>query len=319
MLGSPWTFSDLVEPSPNRTDPLAFRGHSQTRPSGLCAARSAFAALRDTLVPTEVGDACRTTIALRAEGSHFAVPVRAGRGRARERLPSCRELASRSSPAELAPTFDRERLPHTLSPSLRSCLASGGASSFLPASALRDSSTRSCDSEVGKARDASNRLLPPMRNCVYPYRACSWLAPRLSPRGCRSVEVFAFAKFFRSKVALAIFTESWAPCGVPGDRMLHGIRERFGGPQSWTRAAVPLFQPHDCVTESERGRCLPTAPMAIEPLTPLSPLPLSWDKGALARSFVRGMSERLRALSSPGSRSAFALLSRGSFEPRSPA
>jgi len=40
--------------------------------------------------------------------------------------------------------------------------ASGGASSFLPASALRCISfTESCDPEKGKARDASDQLLPP--------------------------------------------------------------------------------------------------------------------------------------------------------------
>jgi hypothetical protein len=43
---------------------------------------------------------------------------------------------------------------------------------------------------------------------------------------------------------------------------------------NWTRAALPLesFASHD--TEAlERGYFLPTAPIAIKPLTPLSPLP----------------------------------------------
>jgi hypothetical protein len=55
---------------------------------------------------------------------------------------------------------------------------------------------------------------------------------------------------------------------------------------SWTRAALPrlhtpLFRWVDC----ERGRFLPTAPVAIEPLTPLSPLPLPRNVGTPSRSF----------------------------------
>jgi len=44
---------------------------------------------------------------------------------------------------------------------------------------------------------------------------------------------------------------------------------------SWTHAALPLesLAPHDAGA-LERGCSVPTAPIAIEPLTPLSPLPL---------------------------------------------
>jgi len=44
---------------------------------------------------------------------------------------------------------------------------------------------------------------------------------------------------------------------------------------SWTHAALPLesLASRDAGA-LERGCCLPTAPTAIEPLTPLSPLPL---------------------------------------------
>jgi hypothetical protein len=57
---------------------------------------------------------------------------------------------------------------------------------------------------------------------VYPYLASSRLTTRLSPRGYP--------------------TESWAPCGVPGDRVFHDTRERFGGLQLDTRclASSPL-------------------------------------------------------------------------------
>jgi hypothetical protein len=48
---------------------------------------------------------------------------------------------------------------------------------------------------------------------------------------------------------------------------------------SWTHAALPLesLAPHDAGA-LERGFCLPTAPIAIEPLTPLSPLPLPQNR-----------------------------------------
>jgi len=67
----------------------------------------------------------------------------------------------------------------TGSPSLHSCSASGGASSFLLASALPYFfATKSCDFTTGKTRDASDRLLPPVRNCVHPHLACSRLRCR---------------------------------------------------------------------------------------------------------------------------------------------
>jgi hypothetical protein len=78
-----------------------------------------------------------TEIHLRAEGPHVALPVKAGRAKARERLPSYRELASRNPQARPARTFlIVNAFPRTVSPSLASCPASGGASRFLLASAL---------------------------------------------------------------------------------------------------------------------------------------------------------------------------------------
>jgi hypothetical protein len=78
-----------------------------------------------------------TEIHLRAEGPHIALPVKAGRAKARERLPSYRELMSRNPQAEPARTFlIVNAFPRTVSPSLASCPASGGASRFLLASAL---------------------------------------------------------------------------------------------------------------------------------------------------------------------------------------
>jgi hypothetical protein len=92
------------------------------------------------------------------------VPVRARRAKARERLPSYREPASRNPQAEPARTvLIVSAFPRTVSPSLGPCSASGGASSFPPASALLSSARGSCDLPVGKARDASDQLLPPVR------------------------------------------------------------------------------------------------------------------------------------------------------------
>lgn len=65
------------------------------------------------------------------------------------------------------------RCLRTGSPSLCTCLASGETTSILPASALR-SAARPCDLSATKTRDAFDRLLPPERNCVYPYLVRSW-------------------------------------------------------------------------------------------------------------------------------------------------
>jgi len=64
--------------------------------------------------------------------------------------------------------------------------------------------------------------------------------------------------------------------------MFHDIQERFGGLQLDTHCLASSPYRHRAVG-LERGRFIPTAPLAIEPLTPLSPLPL------------RGRLERLRA------------------------
>lgn len=88
---------------------------------------------------------------------------------------------------------------------------------------------------------------------MHPYLARSRFAPRLSPRGC--------------------LTESWAPCDVSGDRVFHDTRERFGGSQ--LGHALPCLTSESAL-ERFRMRAwafLPTAPIAIEPLTSLSLLP----------------------------------------------
>lgn len=72
-----------------------------------------------------------------AEGLRFNAPVKARCDEARRRLPSSHESASRNPQTEHTRTKNRSLVhPRTRSPSLHPCPASGGASGFLPASAL---------------------------------------------------------------------------------------------------------------------------------------------------------------------------------------
>jgi hypothetical protein len=154
------------------------------------------------------------------------LPVRARRAKARERLPSYRDLASRNPQTEPALTCLRViafRAP------VRRLSARAPRQAVLPCFPLASAPifNKSCDFPNKGPRDASDRLLPPERFYVYPYLVCSQLAPRLSSRGHP--------------------TESWAPYGLPGDRVFHDTRERFGGSMLGTRCqcclgllAVPL-------------------------------------------------------------------------------
>jgi hypothetical protein len=125
---SPRTFSDLVEPSPNRSRSLTLSYVAWRH------ARTSSVSPDALLVIAPCGAIAR--VDLLAEGPPYTVPVRARCWKIRERLPSCPELASRNPQAERARTYYRFAHLRTVSPSLHPCPASGGASSFLPASAL---------------------------------------------------------------------------------------------------------------------------------------------------------------------------------------
>jgi len=126
-------------------------------------------------------------------------------------------------------------------------------------------STRPCDLPEDKTRDASDQLLPPERS------ACTRTScvPG-SRRGFHRVDTPRSLGLRAAYQGTECFT---ALVNASADR-------------SWTRAAYCLFSAYRLalVRGVERGRFLPTAPVAIEPLTPLS-----------RPSLPRNLSVRLRA------------------------
>jgi hypothetical protein len=240
------------------------------------------------------------------------VPVRAGRGRAREHLPSYREPASRSSRTGDASTFDRGHSPRTLSPSLRSCSASGGASSFLRASALRTTPPRG----LATPRWA-RRVMRPTDFCHPCETACtrtSWAPGSLRgfhredatpSRGSRN----CFRGFFganRSRGLHGVLGSVRLTRGTGASRHPRPLRWIA----TWTNTAVPLFptrMPRDEIGawafSSHGAHGDRTSDTSVA--SPCSSVGTS-DCFRI-RSSV-GMSERSRARSSPRCRSAFALL-----------
>jgi len=240
-------------------------------------------------------DALSVTLHREVVGVHRDCPASrrtslrlAGKGRAGE-SPRTSSVVSRT--CEPRPTSQNQRvlfivsaLPRTVSPFLHSSPASGSASSFPPASALvSNPATKSYDSEMGKARDAFDRLLPPERISVYPYLVRSWLSPRLSSRGHRHL----------SEESLARFRSLGLHAAYQGTGRFHDARERFGGLQVDTR-------------------CLASA-------MPHPPFERTMDAGAWAFSSHGAHCNRASdtSVASPsfaGFRSAFALLELCSFE-----
>jgi len=158
---------------------------------------------------------------LRAEGPRVTVPVEARWAKPEDAFRRLENLRAETRRPDTRARLIAYVCPRTLSPSLVSCPASDGASSFLPASALLASSaTGPCDSAVGKTRDASDRLLPPVRHCVHPHLA-------------------------RSRFAAAAFA-TWAPHGVWAPRGLTGgpgvshHPDRFGGSSLDTSSSRPF-------------------------------------------------------------------------------
>ena len=180
----------------------------------------------------------------------FALPVRARRASARERLPSYREPASRNPQAVHTEAF---RNPRTRAPVRLLSIRAPRQAVLRTSSRLAPSrfTNRPCDLPVEKTRDASNRCLPPKRTaCTRTSRVPGSLS-RFSPRGDP--------------------TESWAPCGTTGgpDVSRRPV-VRFGGSSS--NAALEQ-RPHGLLSRAW-AFCSHGAD-AIEPLTPLSRAPFT--------------------------------------------
>jgi hypothetical protein len=142
-------------------------------------------------------------------GFCVALPVKARRAKARERLPSCCEPASRNPTGRMVGSFLRD--PSTRAPvrllSIRAP-ASGGATDFFLASALSNHhpALRPKGEEGARCVQPTSAT---QSNCVHPHLVRSRFAPPLSQRGG--------------------LTETKAPCGTTGDRTFHDVRDRFGG------------------------------------------------------------------------------------------
>lgn len=167
----------------------------------------------------------------------FAVPVRARRALAQERLPSCREPASFHPQAVRTETVRESVITRTGSPSAHPRPASGGATDFFLASAL-SFHQQILRSPGGKGARCVQPISATQTNCVHPHLARSRLLPQLSLRG--------------------LPTETKAPCGViGGPDVSRRPKDRFGGSSSNTK--LELY----CLTawRHERGRFLPTVLM----------------------------------------------------------
>jgi len=201
-----------------------------------------------------------------SQGPCFGSPVKARRARAREHLPSCRRAASRGSQTGQARTFGWALFRSTVSPSLGSCSASGGASSFPPASDSlvppRSLATLRRARRAMRSTDFChlNDLRAPVLGSFPAASAAftAWMPPSCEAAACAAGGVLGSVRRTgvpsvsrHSRTLRRITARHALPCGLELSLTSWGGRER------------------------ERGRYLPTAPAAIMPLTPLSPLPLA--------------------------------------------
>jgi hypothetical protein len=136
------------------------------------------------------------------------------------------------------------------------CPASGGA--FVPLCRLAPSysTTRPCDLPAAKTRDASDRCVPPERLLVYPYLACSQLAPAAFASGglrrgwpLRSVTGGAGASRRPNRFGGSTFERDPLRPGSPGSRRAwalssHGARrDRASGTPVASPSSAPVGSP----------------------------------------------------------------------------
>jgi len=200
-MRTPRGLLDLVEPSPNRVDHLTFPWSLADTPERLSVPSDALPVARSSRMVS-------TRLTCEPEDYRFAGPVKVRRARARKRLPSYRDRASRNphvEPARKLVVYALFRAPIRLLSD--SCSASGGASSFLPASALaRHEALRPPGGQDARCVQPTSATCT---ICVYPYSRVPG-----SLRGFHRVEDP---------------TESGLRATRPGDQVLHDTRARFGG------------------------------------------------------------------------------------------
>ena len=170
--------------------------------------------------------------------------MRAGRAKARERLLSYREPASRNPQTVHRKLFKTPctRAPFRLLPIRAPRQAVLRTSSWLAPSRFTN---RSCDLPVEKTRDASDRYLPPKRT------ACT-----------RTSRVPSSSRNFRCGDTPRILR---IHAVVLGDRTFHDVRRPL------RRTVIGACPTLDATASMcERGRFVPTTPRTIEPLTSLS-------------------------------------------------
>jgi len=162
--------------------------------------------------------------------------------------------------------------PRTDSPFLRSCPASGSASSFLPASALvPHEALRPHGEEDARCVQPTSAT---RTTCVHPYLVSSWLATA------------TFAAWTSRGV--------WAQRDLPGDRRFHDLRDRFGGSTRDTSSSRPRLRGARAWAFSSHG-----ASDAIVPLTLLSPSESMLPPCMRLRACFLARSSRARSGSRP--------------------
>lgn len=170
--------------------------------------------------------------------------MRARRARARERLLSCREPASRDPQVAREETFGspHARAPFRLLPTRAPRQAVLRASSWLAPSFSHQQALRPPGEEDARCVRPTSAT---HSNCVHPHLVCSRFLTPLSRRGRPA--------------------ENKAPSDFPGDRTFHDVRDRFGGSSFNAGSRVRL--------ESRAWAFSSHGADATEPLTPLSRSP----------------------------------------------
>jgi len=180
--------------------------------------------------------------------------VKAGRTQSENIFRCIENLRAETHKPNLRVLFIVSAFPRTVSPSLGSCPASVGASGFLLASALlvRHKTLRSSGGQSAR--------------CVRPTSATSMTLRAPVPRAFP-----AHSATFVAWTSLGVLGSERFTRGPSASRHSRPLRRIAAG---HTLPFLPLESLASCDAGAlERGCCLPTAPIAIEPLTPLSPLP----------------------------------------------